>query len=90
MKIRLLMPAADTQSSLQCAISMLIDEHVAIDTGGLPYLGNIEAQKRVEHVLLTHSHIRSRRRTTTFPGQHLPTRSAVPKHLCRRSDLEVD
>lgn len=57
MKIRLLMPAADTQSSLQCAISLLIDEHLAIDTGGLPYLGSIEAQKKVEHVLLTHSHI---------------------------------
>lgn len=57
MKIRLLMPAADTQSSLQCAISMLIDDHLAIDTGGLPYLGNIDDQKKVEHVFLTHSHI---------------------------------
>lgn len=57
MKIRLLMPAVDTQSSLQCAISMLIDEHLAIDTGGLPYLGSVNDQKKVEHVFLTHSHI---------------------------------
>lgn len=57
MKIRLLMPATDAASPLQFTVSMLIDDHIAIDTGGLPYLGSIAAQRQVKHVFLTHSHI---------------------------------
>ncbi|PQO31674.1 MBL fold metallo-hydrolase [Blastopirellula marina] len=57
MKIRLLMPAVDAPSPLQFTVSMLIDDQIAIDTGGLPYLGSIDAQKQVEHIFLTHSHI---------------------------------
>lgn len=57
MKIRLLMPAADPASPLQFTVSMLIDDHIAIDTGGLSYLGSIDAQKQVEHLFLTHSHL---------------------------------
>ncbi len=57
MKIRLLMPAVDSSSPLQFTVSMLIDDHLAIDTGGLSYLGSIDAQKKIEHVFLTHSHL---------------------------------
>ncbi len=57
MKIRLLMPMVDPKSRLQYTASALIDDHIAIDTGGLSYLGSIEQQRAIEHVLLTHSHI---------------------------------
>ncbi len=35
----------------------VIDEIVAIDAGGLGFLGDLEAQTRIEHVFLTHSHL---------------------------------
>lgn len=57
MKIRLLMPSVDHKSRLQHSVSVLIDQYIAIDTGGLPYLGCIDAQRAIDHVLLTHSHI---------------------------------
>ncbi len=57
MKIRLLMPSIDPSSRIQFTVSALIDEHIAIDTGGLAYVGCIDAQRAVDHVLLTHSHM---------------------------------
>ena len=37
--------------------SYVIDEIVAVDAGGLGFLGDLAAQIRVEHVFLTHSHL---------------------------------
>lgn len=37
--------------------SYLIDETIAIDAGGLGLLGDLEAQSRIRHVFITHSHI---------------------------------
>jgi ribonuclease BN (tRNA processing enzyme) len=37
--------------------SYLIDDVVAIDAGGLGLLGDVAVQARVQHVLLTHSHM---------------------------------
>ncbi len=37
--------------------SYLIDEVVAIDAGGLGLIDDLEAQQRIEHIFLTHSHI---------------------------------
>lgn len=57
MRIRLLMPSVEPHGRRQFSLSALIDDTVAIDTGGLPYLPSIAAQRRVGHVCLTHSHI---------------------------------
>lgn len=57
MRIRLLMPCVELPGPLQFSLSALIDDTVAIDTGGLPYLPSISAQQRIAHVCLTHSHI---------------------------------
>ncbi|MEW4454852.1 MBL fold metallo-hydrolase [Bremerella sp. JC817] len=57
MKIRVLMPSVDTPCRLHYTTSVLIDGHLAIDTGGLPYLRTVEEQRQVDHILLTHSHI---------------------------------
>jgi ribonuclease BN (tRNA processing enzyme) len=37
--------------------SYIIDEVVAIDAGGLGFVGDLAAQVRVEHLFLTHSHL---------------------------------
>ena len=37
--------------------SYLIDEVVAIDAGGLGLIDDLEAQQRIEHIFITHSHI---------------------------------
>ena len=57
MKVRLLVPAVVPVSRLHFAFSVLIDDHIAIDTCGLACLDPIEAQRAVDHVLLTHSHL---------------------------------
>ncbi|MBI1248521.1 MBL fold metallo-hydrolase [bacterium] len=57
MKVRLLVPSVAPNSRLHFPFSVLIDDHIAIDTCGLPYLDPIEAQRAVDQILLTHSHI---------------------------------
>ncbi|HKI16603.1 MAG TPA: 3',5'-cyclic-nucleotide phosphodiesterase, partial [Isosphaeraceae bacterium] len=37
--------------------SYLIDEVIAIDAGGLGFLGDLATQFRIEHIFLTHSHL---------------------------------
>jgi cAMP phosphodiesterase len=37
--------------------SYLIDDVVAIDAGGLGFLGDLAAQSRIQHVFITHSHM---------------------------------
>ncbi len=37
--------------------SYVIDEIVAIDAGGLGFVGDLAAQRRVGHIFLTHSHL---------------------------------
>src|SRR5271166_2056709 len=37
--------------------SYLIDEVVAIDAGGLGFMDDLHAQRRVQHIFLTHSHL---------------------------------
>jgi len=57
MKIRLLMPLIEPDGFLHFSISALINDEVAIDAGGLGYLTPMKAQRKVQHLLLTHSHI---------------------------------
>jgi len=37
--------------------SYVIDEVVAVDAGGLGFLGDLAAQRRIGHIFLTHSHL---------------------------------
>ncbi len=37
--------------------SYLIDEVVAIDAGGLGLIDDLQAQQRIEHIFITHSHL---------------------------------
>ncbi len=37
--------------------SYLIEEAVAIDAGGLGFLGDLDAQSRIKHIFITHSHV---------------------------------
>jgi ribonuclease BN (tRNA processing enzyme) len=37
--------------------SYLIDDAVAIDAGGVGFLGDLEAQTRIQHIFITHSHM---------------------------------
>jgi ribonuclease BN (tRNA processing enzyme) len=37
--------------------SYVIDDVIAIDAGGLGFLGDLAAQRRIEHVFLSHSHL---------------------------------
>ena len=37
--------------------SYVIDEVVAIDAGGLGFIDDLAAQRRIEHIFITHSHI---------------------------------
>lgn len=41
----------------QFLTSLLIDDAVAIDAGGLGLIGDLDAQGRVRHVFLSHSHL---------------------------------
>lgn len=54
--VRLLPSAVSGDAKLQYATSYLVGESVAIDAGSVGLYGGPQAQQRVRHVLLTHSH----------------------------------
>jgi ribonuclease BN (tRNA processing enzyme) len=58
-KVTLVPSAVSEGSSAQgfCLSSYVIDDTVAIDAGGLGFLGDLSAQFRIQHIFLTHSHM---------------------------------
>ena len=52
-----LLPSSLPPSDLQFLVSFLVNEAVAIDAGPLGLLADLERQRRVRHVFLTHEHI---------------------------------
>ncbi len=57
MRIRLLESSVGQADGRQFLISYLINDTIAIDAGSIGYLLPMEAQRRIQHVLLSHSHI---------------------------------
>ena len=59
MKVTLVPSAVSEGSGAQgfCLSSYVIDDTVAIDAGGLGFLGDLSAQFRIQHIFLTHSHM---------------------------------
>jgi ribonuclease BN (tRNA processing enzyme) len=56
LRIRLLPSAISGDGAIQYATSYLVGDGVAIDAGSVGMHGGPDAQRRVRHVLLTHSH----------------------------------
>jgi ribonuclease BN (tRNA processing enzyme) len=56
LRVRLLPSAVSGDGAIQYATSYLVGDSVAIDAGSVGLHGGPEAQRRVRHVLLTHSH----------------------------------
>ncbi|HTF87628.1 MAG TPA: 3',5'-cyclic-nucleotide phosphodiesterase [Planctomycetota bacterium] len=56
LRVRLLPSAVSGDGTMQYATSYLVGDSVAIDAGSVGLHGGVEAQRRVRHVLLTHSH----------------------------------
>ncbi|NBW95673.1 MAG: 3',5'-cyclic-nucleotide phosphodiesterase [Planctomycetia bacterium] len=56
MRIELL-PSSVPASDAQFLTSFLVDEAVAIDAGSLGLLADLERQRRVRHVFVTHEHL---------------------------------
>lgn len=56
LRIRLLPSAVSGDGTLQYATSYLIGDSVAVDAGSIGLSGTPADQRRVQHVLLTHSH----------------------------------
>ena len=52
-----LLPSSLPPSDLQFLVSFLVNEAVAIDAGPLGLLADLDRQRRVRHVFLTHEHI---------------------------------
>ena len=44
-------------SSYQYLTTIIVNETVAVDAGSLGFLADIDLQRRIEHVLLSHSHL---------------------------------
>ena len=56
MKVELL-PSCLPAGEAQFLVTFLVNDHVAIDAGSLGLLADLERQRRVRHVFLTHEHI---------------------------------
>ena len=52
-----LLPSSLPPSDLQFLVSFLVNDAVAIDAGPLGLLADLDRQRRVRHVFLTHEHI---------------------------------
>jgi cAMP phosphodiesterase len=52
-----LLPSSLPPSDLQFLVSFLVNDTVAIDAGPLGLLADLDRQRRVRHVFLTHEHI---------------------------------
>jgi cAMP phosphodiesterase len=52
-----LLPSALPPSDLQFLVSYLVNDAVAIDAGSLGLVSDLDRQRRVRHVFLTHEHI---------------------------------
>ncbi len=56
MRLRIL-PATVDRTPGQSLSGYVVDDCLAIDAGSLGFSGSIEEQSKIEHILLTHSHI---------------------------------
>ncbi len=52
-----LLPSSVPASEAQFLVSFLIDDTVAIDAGSLGLLADLDRQRGVRHVFLTHEHV---------------------------------
>lgn len=94
MKIRLLGSAVGVADGRQNLTTLLINDRVAIDAGSLGCLSPLEAQRNVEHVFLSHSHIDHIATLPLFldnvyaPGPQCPTIYGSSSVLdCLRRDI---
>jgi len=52
-----LLPSSLPPSDLQFLVSFLVDDAVAIDAGSLGLVADLQRQRRVRHVFITHEHL---------------------------------
>ncbi|MCA9212632.1 MAG: MBL fold metallo-hydrolase [Planctomycetales bacterium] len=57
MKIYLCPSTVGCKSSSQFLTSFVVNDTVAIDAGSIGFLDDVDAQKRIKHVLISHTHI---------------------------------
>ncbi len=68
--------------------SYLIDDAVAIDAGGLGFLGELDVQVRVEHIFITHSHMDHVASLPIFLETVFQTRDRCVTLHCSQATLE--
>lgn len=58
MKIRIVGSAVDAElQGQQFTASYVVNDRIAIDAGSIGFLSSVEAQRRIEHVFLSHAHL---------------------------------